>query len=83
MYRLHAFAQSGNCFKVAFLLRALNQPFDTVFVDYMGGVTREASWRDQTNAMGEIPVLEDGAHHRPVFGDQLVQLVIDDVHLGG
>jgi glutathione S-transferase len=60
MYRLHAFAQSGNCFKVAFLLRALNQPFETVFVDYMGGITREAAWRDRTNEMGEIPVLEDG-----------------------
>ena len=61
MYRLHAFAQSGNCFKVAFLLRALKQPFEAVFVDYLSGMTREAAWRDRTNEMGEIPVLEDGA----------------------
>jgi glutathione S-transferase len=40
MYRLHGFCQSGNTFKVAFLLRALQQPWEPVFVDYMNGVTR-------------------------------------------
>ena len=60
MYRLHCFSQSGNSFKVAFLLRALHQPWEPVFVDYMNGLTREASWRDQTNEMGEAPVLDDG-----------------------
>ncbi|OOG45102.1 glutathione S-transferase family protein [Polaromonas sp. A23] len=62
MYRLHGFCQSGNTFKVAFLLRALGQPWEAVFVDYMNGVTRTESWRDQTNEMGEAPVLEDGTH---------------------
>jgi glutathione S-transferase len=57
MYRLHSFCQSGNSFKVAFLLRALNQPWEPVFVDFMNGVTREASWREQANEMGEVPVL--------------------------
>ena len=61
MYRLHGFCQSGNTFKVAFLLRALGQPFETVFVDFMRGRTRDAAWREQTNAMGEAPVLDDGA----------------------
>jgi glutathione S-transferase len=60
MYRLHCFSQSGNCFKVAFLLRALRQPYEAVHVDYMRGITREPSWRDKTNDMGEVPVLEDG-----------------------
>ena len=60
MYRLHCFSQSGNCFKVAFLLRALRQPFETAFVDYLGGATRDPAWREQTNEMGEVPVLEDG-----------------------
>ena len=45
MYRLHCFAQSGNCFKVAFLLRALGVPFTTVYVDYVGGETRNPAWR--------------------------------------
>ncbi len=61
MYRLHGFCQSGSTYKVAFLLRALKQPWEPVFVDFMNGVTRSESWRDQTNAMGEAPVLEDGA----------------------
>jgi glutathione S-transferase len=60
MYRLHGFCQSGNTFKVAFLLRALDQPWEPVFVDYMNGATRTEAWRDQTNEMGEAPVLEDG-----------------------
>ncbi|MBI2770639.1 MAG: glutathione S-transferase C-terminal domain-containing protein [Burkholderiales bacterium] len=58
MYRLHCFAQSGNSYKVAFLLRALDQPFEMVFVDFMNGATREAPWREAVNEMGEAPVLE-------------------------
>ena len=58
MYRLHSFCQSGPSFKVAFLLRALNLPWEPVFVDFMNGVTREASWRESANEMGEVPVLE-------------------------
>jgi glutathione S-transferase len=60
MYRLHGFCQSGNTFKVAFFLRALRQPWEPVFVDFMNGVTRTDAWRGQTNEMGEAPVLEDG-----------------------
>lgn len=60
MYRLHGFCQSGNTFKVAFLLRALGQSWEPVYVDFMQGVTRTELWRDQANAMGEAPVLEDG-----------------------
>jgi glutathione S-transferase len=59
MYRLHGFCQSGNSFKVAFLLRALGVPWEPVFVDYMsGGQTRQAGWREGVNEMGEAPVLE-------------------------
>lgn len=60
MYRLHGFCQSGNTFKVAFLLRQLGVPWQAVHVDYMNGVTRTGDWRDATNAMGEVPVLDDG-----------------------
>ena len=60
MYRLHGFSQSGNTFKVAFLLRALDQPWEARFVDFMNGVTRTGEWRESTNEMGEVPVLEDG-----------------------
>lgn len=58
MYRLHGFCQSGNTFKVAFALRAMRLPWEPVFVDYMNGATRDASWRETVNEMGEAPVLE-------------------------
>jgi glutathione S-transferase len=83
MYRLHAFAQSGNCFKVAFLLRALKQPFEPVFVDYLQGITREAAWRNQTNEMGEIPVLEDGARRLTQSGVILTYLAAKHGKFGG
>jgi glutathione S-transferase len=58
MYRLHGFCQSGNTFKVAFALRAMHLTWEPVFVDYMHGATRDASWREKINEMGEAPVLE-------------------------
>ena len=41
MYRLHGFCQSGNGYKAAFLLRALGQKYESVFVDFMHGATRD------------------------------------------
>jgi glutathione S-transferase len=60
MYRLHGFCQSGNTYKVAFLLRALGQSWEPMFVDFMNGVTRNPQWRLDLNEMGEAPVLDDG-----------------------
>lgn len=59
MYRLHGFSQSGNTFKIAFALRALQQPWEPVLVDFMNGQTRTPAWREGVNEMGEVPVLED------------------------
>ena len=62
MLKLHGFAQSGNTFKVAFLLRALGLPWQPVgmaFADFVGGVARNPAWRESINEMGEVPVLED------------------------
>lgn len=58
MYTLHGFSQSGNTFKVAFTLRALDVPWRAQFVDYFSGVVRTEAWREQVNEMGEVPVLE-------------------------
>ena len=61
MLKLHGFSQSGNTFKVAFLLRALGLPWQPVhlpFADFAGGATRGAAWRESVNEMGEVPVLE-------------------------
>ena len=61
MLKLHGFAQSGNTFKVAFLLRALGVPWEAVpiaFADFAAGATRDPAWREGVNPMGEVPVLE-------------------------
>ena len=63
MYKLHSFAQSGNAYKVAVLLQALKQPWTAVhmpFSDFVAGVPRSDTFRQDVNAMGEVPILEVG-----------------------
>ena len=83
MYRLHGFCQSGNTFKVAFLLRALNQAWEPQFVDFMNGMTRTPEWRDATNAMGEVPVLDDGDRRLTQSGVILTYLAQKHGAFGG
>ena len=59
MYKLHGFSQSGHTYKVAFMLEALGQPWESIFVDYLGGATHDREWREAVNEMGEVPVLDD------------------------
>jgi len=56
-YTLYCFAQSGNCYKVALLLRLAQADWAPRFVDYFGGETRTPPYRE-INVMGEVPVLE-------------------------
>ena len=58
-YRLHCFAQSGNAYKAALMLRLAGADWAPRFVDYFGGETRTEAYR-AINPMGEIPVLEHG-----------------------
>lgn len=83
MVRLHGFCQSGNTFKVAFLLRALRQPWEPCFVDFMHGVTRTAEWRGATNEMGEVPVLDDGERRLTQSGAILTYLADKHGEYGG
>ena len=59
-YRLHCFAQSGNAYKVALMLACAGVDWEPMFVDFLGGQTRAAEWRQNINEMGEVPVLEHG-----------------------
>ena len=59
-YRLHYFPESGNSYKLALMLTLCNQSFEPIWTDFGGGITRAKEWRSRVNAMGEIPVLEDG-----------------------
>jgi glutathione S-transferase len=83
MYRLHGFCQSGNSFKVAFALRAMHLPWEPVFVDYMHGATRDSSWRETVNEMGEAPVLEVGGKLLTQSGAILTMLAKKHGMFGG
>jgi len=68
---------------VAFLLRALNQPWESVFVDFMHGATREPQWRESANEMGEVPVLDDGTRRLTQSGVILTHLARQHGAFGG
>lgn len=51
---------SGNCQKVHVLLRALDLPYTTRRIDLEGGEQHQ-DWFRALNALGQVPVLKDGA----------------------
>src|SRR5947207_2673848 len=57
-YRLHCQRASGHSYKVALYLNCAGLDWEPVGVDFAGGVTRDANWRADMSAMGEVPVLE-------------------------
>jgi glutathione S-transferase len=57
-FRLHGFGESGNAYKVALMLELSAADWELVPVAFFKGATREATWRESLNAMGEVPVLE-------------------------
>jgi glutathione S-transferase len=66
------------------MLRALHQPWEAVFVDYMkGGATRDPAWRGETNEMGEAPVLDDGPKRLTQSGAILTYLARKHGAFGG
>jgi glutathione S-transferase len=58
-YRLHYFPESGNSYKIALMLTLCGQPFEPIWTDFAGNVTRTPAWRSAVNELGEIPVLEE------------------------
>ena len=81
MYKLHAFAQSGNTFKVALLLQALRQPWTPIhlpFEEFAKGIQRSDAWREGINPMGEIPVLETG--DRKLTQSAAIMLFLSNKH---
>ena len=57
-YKLYCIGASGNAYKVALYLNCAGLDWEPVGVDFAGGQTRDVRWRAETNAMGEVPVLE-------------------------
>lgn len=86
MYQLHAFSQSGNCYKVALLLQALGAPWKAIhvpFADFAGGLVRSDKWRQEQNAMGELPILEADGKRMTQSGAILMWLAGKHGRYGG
>src|SRR6476469_10484181 len=61
-YQLYCFAQSGNSYRAALMLKLIGADWEPVFVDFFAsGVQRTADYRTNLNEMGEAPVLVHGA----------------------
>ena len=83
MYQLHGFSQSGNTYKAALMLQALGQPWQAQHVDFMNGVTRTGDWREASNEMGEVPILDDGDRRLTQSGVILTYLARKHGAFGG
>jgi len=57
--KLHCMGESGNAYKAALPLELSGLVWEPVFVDFFGGETRAAGFRD-LNVLGEVPVMTDG-----------------------
>jgi glutathione S-transferase len=82
-YRLNCFPESGGCYKVALMLNLCGADWEPNYVDYFNGETRTARWRDQFNAMGELPVLEHDDEKLSQSGSILFYLVDQFTTFGG
>ena len=86
MYKLHGFSQSGNTYKVALLLEALQQPWTPVHVPFDAfaeGITRSQDWRQANNEMGEVPILEIGDRKLSQSGAIMIHLAAKHGAFGG
>jgi glutathione S-transferase len=73
-FKLHCFAQSGNCHKAALMLALSGADWEAVPVDFFNGQTRDPAWRETVNEMGEAPVLEHAGKRLTQSGVILIYL---------
>src|SRR3954469_2265749 len=59
-YKLYCIGASRNSYKVALYLNCAGLDWEPVGIDFAGGMQRDANWRGEHNAMGEVPVLDAG-----------------------
>lgn len=74
--KLYCFGESGNSYKAALTLELSGCDWEPVFVDFFGGEARSDAYRQNINAMGEVPVLVDGDMHLSQSG-AIQQYIVD------
>ena len=79
--KLFCMGESGNAYKAALTLELSGLEWEPVFVDFFGGETRSAEFRETVNPMGEVPVLIDTDHDYRLTQSGAIQDYI--VHLTG
>ena len=82
-YRLYCAGVSGNAYKAALMLNLSGCDWEPVALDYIGGATRQESFREEINELGEIPVLEHGAKRLSQSGAILTYLAEKTGRFGG
>ena len=73
-YKLYCIGASGNSYKLALYLNCAGLDWEPIGVDFAGGQTRDPEWRADTNAMGEVPVLEVNGQRMSQSGAILIWL---------
>jgi glutathione S-transferase len=82
-YRLYCAGVSGNAYKAALMLNLSGCDWEPVVLDYIGGATRQESFREEINELGEIPVLEHGTKRLSQSGAILTYLADKTGRFGG
>ena len=82
-YRLFCTGVSGNSYKAALMLNLSGCDWEPVIVDYVGGATRQESFRRDINELGEIPVLEHEGKRLSQSGVILTYLAEKTGRFGG
>ena len=82
-YRLLCTGVSGIANKAALMLSLCGCDWEPVIVDYVGGATRQESFRQEVNELGEIPVLEHEGRRLSQSGVILTYLAEKTCRFGG
>ena len=82
-YRLYCAGVSGNAYKAALMLNLSGCDWEPVAVDFLAGATRQDSFRQEVNELGEIPVLEHGPRRLTQSGAILTYLAEKTGRFGG
>lgn len=80
---LYCFGESGNAYKAALTMQLAGVDWTPVYVDFFNGEARSTEYRENINAMGEVPVMVDGELRLSQSG-AIQQYIVDKTgRLGG